>query len=396
MKVLHVIPAVAPRYGGPSVSVPALCRALLAAGLDVTLLSTDADGPAELDVPLGEAIRYEGVRSLFFRRHLGDGFKYSAGLARWLRHHVAGFDLVHIHAVFSHSSLAAAGACRRAGVPYVVRPLGSLSPWGLRRKAVRKRMLQALAVRGMLDRAVALHFTSERERELAGPVTADRDSMVVPLGIDAGWLERPVAAGPDRDRTIVAMGRLHPVKNLELLVEAFAALERSGVTGGWRLVLCGDGDADYRTRLEAAGRGQVSFAGWLDDACKRDLLASAAIFAQPSHQENFGMAVLEALASEMPVVVTPAVGLAKDVAAASAGWVADPTVTAWTDVLGQAMVGTNERSVRGHRARRLAGRFSWPRVGAELAARYADLLQSNAAERSRPGHGGGRMARGVT
>src|SRR4051812_48377431 len=113
MRALHVIPAVAVRYGGPSAAIVPMCRALIEQGIDAQIATTDADGDATLAVPLGTTTSWEGVPAIFFRRNISEAFKYSRGMAAWLDGHVASFDVVHIHAVLSHAPLAAAAACRR-------------------------------------------------------------------------------------------------------------------------------------------------------------------------------------------------------------------------------------------------------------------------------------------
>src|SRR4051794_2864178 len=106
-----------------------MCRALRKQGTDVLIATTDADGPSRLAVELGRTIDFQGVPTIFFARQWSERFSYSRPLARWLDRQVANFDAVHIHAVFSHACIAAARACRRHLVPYIVRPLGSLDPW---------------------------------------------------------------------------------------------------------------------------------------------------------------------------------------------------------------------------------------------------------------------------
>jgi hypothetical protein len=105
-----------------------MCRALGSHGVDSLIATTDADGTARLDVETEQLVSYENVAAIFFARQWSEAFKYSRPLARWLGAHVAEFDVVHIHAIFSHACLAAAAACRKQGVPYVVRPLGTLDP----------------------------------------------------------------------------------------------------------------------------------------------------------------------------------------------------------------------------------------------------------------------------
>jgi len=379
MKILHVIPSIAPRYGGPSAAAIGMCRASGARGLDVCLATTNADGNGQLPVVTGRLIPYEGIAAIFFAR-IGEGFKYSRPLARWLAAHVREFDLVHIHAVFSHSSLAAARACRSHGVPYLVRPLGSLDPWSLGRKAWLKRAILTVEGRAMLHGATALHYTTDDERRLAEQAIGALPSVVVPLGVDDHLLaEEP--PGPEERRTlVVAMSRLHPKKNLETLVEAFSLAVAGSSLPSWKLAIAGDGDAEYRSRLLelAAGFGihaRVTLPGWVDGASKSALLNEAALFAVPSHQENFGLGLLEGLAHGVPAIVSRAVNLAPDVERAGAGWITGESVAEVAESLRAAMSDTSGRLRRALAARELARHFGWGRIGARLEDIYTSILE---------------------
>jgi len=381
MKILHVIPSLAPRYGGPSAAAIGMCRAIGSRGLDACIATTNADGPGVLPVVTGRLIPYEGIAAIFFPR-VGEGFKYSRPLAQWLATEVRGHDLVHIHAVFSHSSLAAARACRSHGVPYLVRPLGSLDPWSLAQKAWLKRAILTVEGRAMLNGAAALHYTTEDERRLAEQATGPLPSVVVPLGVDDYVLaEQPPPPG-DRRPVVVAMTRLHPKKNLETLVEAFSlAVAGSGLTS-WKLVIAGDGGAAYRKRLLelAAGFGihaRVMLPGWVDGAAKSALLHEAAVFAVPSHQENFGLGLLEGLAHGVPAVVSRAVNLAPDVERAGAGWITGESVAEVAEALRVAMRDSSDRAQRALAARSLAQQFGWSRVGARLEETYRAILAAS-------------------
>src|SRR5688572_3968610 len=183
MRIVHVIPAVAARYGGPSRAVFGMCAALEAEGVHTLIATTDADGRGRLRVPTRDTVRFHDIDTVFFRRQWSEGVKFSSGLADWLRRHTASFDVVHIHAVFSHSSIAAARQARRHGIPYVVRPLGSLSPWALAQKRMRKRLFWLLAVKQMLHGAAAIHYTTEPERRQAEQALGIGRGVVIPLGV---------------------------------------------------------------------------------------------------------------------------------------------------------------------------------------------------------------------
>ena len=128
MKVLHVIPSLSLVHGGPSVALPIMERGLTGAGIQVETATTDDDGPGKRsEKPLGSPVQENGVTRWYFRKQ-SEFYKVSWPLRRWLQRQVGGYDLVHIHAVFSHASVAAARAARRNHVPYVLRPLGVLNP----------------------------------------------------------------------------------------------------------------------------------------------------------------------------------------------------------------------------------------------------------------------------
>ena len=122
MRVLHVIPAVANRYGGPSTALRGMTAALAARGADVTVATTDADGPERLDVPLGRPVDDGGVEYRYFRRSLPGEYKYSWPLTRWLMREAGAFDVVHVHALFSYSTAAAARIAARKTWSPVDRP----------------------------------------------------------------------------------------------------------------------------------------------------------------------------------------------------------------------------------------------------------------------------------
>lgn len=389
MRVLHVIPSVAPRYGGPSRAVFEMCRALRAEGCETLVVTTDADGDDRLDVPCGEQVDYEGVPTLFFPRQASEAFKYSRPLARWLRKNVNAFDAVHIHAVFSHACVAAARACRASGVPYVVRPLGTLDPWSMRQKPLRKRLMWLAAAGRMMRGAAAIHYTAREEQKLAEESLVLSAGIVIPLGVEVfnsrnGKGESSAPESPSvRPRYVLSLSRIHPKKNLEMLIQVFSRLSSEERFGGWRLVIAGDGDSDYVGSLKALARTsgieeRVSFPGWLEGEAKRTTLENAGVLVLASHQENFGICAVEALASGVPVLVSEGVNIAPDIREAVAGWVTTLDADGLKGALSAALADEAERRRRGAAGRQFAlSRFAWPAI----ARQTIDLYQALGASR---------------
>jgi glycosyltransferase involved in cell wall biosynthesis len=381
-----VIPSISPRYGGPSRAVVEMCRALNESGVDSLIATTDADGAGRLTVKLGQQISYSKVPAIFFPRQWSEAYKYSRPLAQWLGEHVRDFDLVHIHAVFSHACLAAANACSKRGVPYIVRPLGTLDPWSMRQKRVRKMLFWHLGVRRMLEEAAVVHYTAQLEQELAESSLGLKGGVVIPLGVETGGQHIPAekngfhsqyALGDDP--YVLVLSRLHQKKGIELLLEAFLPLVGQPEFAHWKLVLAGDGDRAYVDHLrrlvtESRGNGSVVFTGWLEGLQKAAALEHASLLALPSYQENFGLCILESLACGVPVLISPHVNLAPEIESAGAGWISPLSREMLEETLSEALSDRAAREKRGQAGRELVEqRFTWPAVARQLCSLYDSI-----------------------
>jgi glycosyltransferase involved in cell wall biosynthesis len=375
MRVLHVIPSVSERSGGPAAAIVPMCRALRGHGIDV-LVATTSDGFSRNE--MDQEGEYKGVPAKFFPVQFGDSFKYSRPFAAWLATNVREFDLVHVHAVFNHASVAAAAACRNAGVPYVVRPLGTLDPWSMKQKPVRKRIFWTLMGKSMLQRSAAVHYTADAEKDATEKYLGLNHGRVIPLGVEAkpdlGVLKSAVYP---LNPYLLSLSRLAPKKGLDVLIEAFKSCER----GLWRLVIAGDGPAEYVSFLKekALGSENIVFTGWVEGERKEELLRGASLFVLASYQENFGLSVLEAMAHGVPVVVTPEVNLAREIGAAKAGWVFK------REALGEGLDGLltdqADLAVKGRAAYEFAKRYSWEQVGINLVKLYDEVRCSTKSRR---------------
>jgi len=365
-----------------------MCRALRKQHIQLLIATTDADGNSRLPVRLGSPVDYQGVPAIFFTRQYSEAYKYSYPLARWLGANVKRFDVVHVHAVFSHACMAAARICRRHGIPYIVRPLGTLDPWSMRRKPLRKRFLWRLGVGKMLRHAAAIHYTTAEERRLAEDSLRLARGVVIPHGIETAHLQMRDDSSLFRQRHpalddapyILVLSRLHPKKGLEILLGAFLDLMRQPQFRQWKLVIAGAGDARYETSLrqqvhQSGGNEHVVFSGWLADREKISALQNAALLALPSYQENFGLCVAEAMACGVPVLVSRHVNLSGEIEAAGAGWIAAMEPDDLREQLARALQMKEERARRGKAGREFVDRaLTWPTVAADLVTLYRSLV----------------------
>lgn len=388
MKVLHVIPSISERAGGPSQAIFPMCRALQEQGIDVLLATTDegVETKASRD---DHPVNFNNVPTLFFPAQFGNSFKYSRPFSTWLADNVSQFDIVHIHAVFNHACIAAAGACRKNKVPYIVRPLGTLDPWSMKQKSLRKRIFWQAGIKKMLSAAAAIHYTTDAEQQAVESTLGLNHGCVVPLGVEMEPMNRVRAEIKLAERFselrghpyVLVLSRLHPKKGLEVLQNAFLSLAQIEEFKKVRLVLAGEGEESYvqflRARIQRAPAAQsIMFPGWLAGERKDAVLQNASLLALPSRQENFGVCVMESLACGVPVLVSPQVNLAEQIQTAGAGWIAELDETKLKAAMMEALSSPTERARRGKAGQELAKLFTWPIVATQLNELYQSIAKT--------------------
>lgn len=384
MKVLHVIPSVAPWRGGPSAAIRAVARGLAQQGLDTHVASTNDNQPALLEVPLGQPVDEGGVTYHYFPRQTRF-YICSLPFSTWLWHCATEYDLIHIHTVFSYCSNAAAWIAHRKAVPYIIRPLGVLNRWGFEnRRPWLKQMSFALIEKSLLSRATAVQYTTEQERDEAAGLGFPHRPVVIPNPVEMGETGNEVrgqfrAQYPElADRRIVLfLSRIDPKKGVDLLLPAFREVLRQDPRAA--LVIAGEGELSLVDRLHrmAAELGianSVFWPGFLSGARRAAAFADADIFVLPSYSENFGMAPVEAMGFGLPVVLTDQVGIHKEVSEAIAGIVTPLSSEAIASALLLLLRDDGRRPEMGRNARRLAAsRYSVEAVTSRLLDLYTTL-----------------------
>jgi glycosyltransferase involved in cell wall biosynthesis len=399
MKVLHVIPTFAPawRYGGPIVAAVGLTRELARQGHDVTVMTTNIDGRGVLDVPVDRSVDMDGVEVRYFPVQRPRWYYFSRPLGHALRERVGGFDIVHIHSIFLWPTTIAAYWSRRRNVPYLVRPAGALDPVTLAkayagwRTSVSSRLKKWLFLhtigRWDLNGASGIHFTSEAEMEASGPLRLVPPKYVLPLGVTMPPGDSRTG-GPSlsqqhpalqRKKIVLFLSSLDPVKGADILVSAMGSL---AARDDFALLVAGQGDAAYETQIASLVRAhglqdRTVFLGFVEGDDKWSVLSQADIFVLPSHHENFGVAVAEAMASGLPVIISDRVNIHQEVSDAGAGLVTslDPEEVAGAV---QALLDNEDlRKKMGGAGEALAReRFSWERAAGRIARQYEAIVES--------------------
>jgi glycosyltransferase involved in cell wall biosynthesis len=387
MKLLHVIASIRAAGGGPAEAVRSLSAVHQRDGHSVEVASLDDPTDAE-------------VRNFPLRLHaLGPArntYSFAPAFVPWLRQNHARYDAVIINGLWQYHSFGAWRALRGTATPYYVFPHGMLDPWFKRSfplKHVKKWLYWPWADYRVLRDARAVLFTCEEEKLLAPksfalyrahPVVTGLGTTSPPPGADtAAFLGRhPELRGK---RILLFMGRLHPKKGCDLLLEAFAATMANDPE--WRLVFAGPDAFHWQKTLVARAQAlgiadRIVWTGMLRDSMKWSALAAAEVFALPSHQENFGIAVAESLACGVPVLISREVNIWREIETSQAGLTAPDTLKGTTSLLtGWQELADTERSTMRRNARQC---FRQHFDIEHSAARLLEAIESTVSKSANP------------
>lgn len=352
-------------------------------------MTTNVDVTGVLDVPLSQPTAIGDVEVWYFPLDLRAG-TLSFGLYRGLARQVDRFDLVHIHSIFNFPSSFAAHWARRKRVPYIVRPCGSLSILSFSDHLssacswTKKWIYLKTLAKFDLGQAAAIHCTSDTEEHLTRMVLPHARYFVTPLGVRV-----PPAVSPEgrtvrgrfkefSDRTVILyLSRLAPGKGLELLLGAAAKLAHT--RDDFALAIAGNGDRKYEQRLSMLVRRlnldkRTVFLGGVFGDAKWRTLTAADIFVLTSYHENFGLAVAEAMAAGLPVVVSDRVNLHGEIEHAGAGIIVSLDIGDISEALERLLDHQSLRREMGRKARQLAATaLNWSVVVDRLTALYTEV-----------------------
>jgi glycosyltransferase involved in cell wall biosynthesis len=374
MRVLHVVRDLNAASGGPSQSVPNLHLSLLAKQIDSHLLFEDVNQPlsdvvveqsnlrAKAFYPVQRSGRFWNASS--FHSVISSNF----GRESW--------DIIHVHGLWTGINHAAAHYARKQKIPYVISPRGMLAQWAIDHKKIRKRIAMWLYQRRDLQQASLLHATSSAEAAqfkrlgLSGPTSIISNGTAFP--------PRDIKAISRSPRRALFLSRIHPVKGVVNLVKAWANVRPEN----WECIICGPDENDHAAVVQR----EIDAAGLAEHVCivpavagdeKWRLFKSAELFILPSHTENFGIAIAEALACGLPVITTR--GTPWEVLESNrCGWWIEDSIEA----LGSAMkiaceLPRRELLAMGLRGNEYASNiFSWDQKAAEMI----DLYKNTQAE----------------
>ena len=400
MRILFSVHGYKPAYrlGGPILSVSALAEGLVRNGHEVTVFTTNSNLDEDLDVVTDKPMIVDGVKVWYFRheeplRHwLGPirylsksmGFLYAPEMRAALERVVPQVDIVHTHLPFVYPTYAASRAALRHNKPLFYHQRGVFDPARLRFRGLKKRVFIELFEKPVMRKAARLIALTSAEVASYRALGIDTPATVIPNGIDAdAYGNRPRAQnkggldGSSRGALILFMGRVHPIKGADLLLDAFIRIAAAHPLA--RLVFAGPDEwgteSIMRGRAKAAGiADRVEFSGMVSGDEKKDLLARADLFCLPSAGEGFSMAILEALASETPVLISPGCNF-PEVFDAGAGRVVPNDELELATALSSMISDLPELRAMGQRGRAFVIRnYSWDQITERMIDAYSAAL----------------------
>lgn len=297
MIISHVVPSIEVAWGGPAVSLAWMIEAARRQQLSARVISTE---------PRSERVRLDPADEFLFPASR-NSFFHVRGLIQQLMPLAVESDVFHLHGLWGPLHLAAALAARSQSKPYILRTCGALDPWMLKRKAWKKAPYRVCIANRILRGAAAIHVVSELEARSVSAALQGVRTTVVPHALPPEVeTEARSPAESKRSKSFVFLGRLSPQKGLAFLLQVWGAVQDD--LPEWEILL-GGGDyqgfeGELRRLARDHGLRRIRFLGQVSGEKKRSLLRSASCFVFPSNADNFGVAVLEAAAFGVPVVVS--------------------------------------------------------------------------------------------
>lgn len=399
MRILFSVHGYKPawRIGGPVISVSSLAETLVTQGHEVTVFTTNSNLDQDLDVPTDRIVDVQGVKVRYFRReeplkrylpnikYLSQsiGTLYTPEMAAELQSVAGSVDLMHTHMPFVYPTLATARAAFRGRVPLFYHQRGVFDPERLKFRALKKLLYLSLIEKPILRKATTLIGLTEAERASYTALGVHTPCRVIPNGITLPppasverneYLMREMGIEPHR-QLVLFMGRLHPIKGADRLLEAFARVAYRCPDA--MLVLAGPDEFGIEAAFAAHAReaglaARVMFPGMVSGERKSALLHRADLFCLPSDAEGFSMAILEALAHSTAVLISPRCFF-PEVETVGAGRIVPPSVDQLEHALGELLAQPKALTTMGQAGRALvADRYTWQSVTSQMLDAYEE------------------------
>lgn len=392
MKILHIIPSITTLRGGSNVAAINMVKALRIAGIDAEIVTTNDNVNTVLDVPVNKWIEYDQKLPVLFFPKIYIGIKFISEYTlaldyhNWLWNNIENYDIVHIHSFFSYLCTLGAIIARLKKVKYIISPHGQLDSWVIKQKKIKKMVYYTLLEQQNLENASAIYCTTNQEAQDVKIFGIKSPTFILPLGVT------PLVDLPDAKikihtiynialniPIILFMSRFHPKKHMELLLYAAHNLAKRH---NFHLILAGSGNLEYEQYifnlvLFLNLNELTTFSGFVQGEDKTLLLQGADIFVLPSYGENFAITVAEAMAYDLPVIITPEVQISPEIEANKTGLVVSGELEAWVQAIEKLLMSEKLRAEMGENGRLLARtKYDWNTIAKKLSIVYQAIINN--------------------
>jgi glycosyltransferase involved in cell wall biosynthesis len=339
----------------------------------VDVFTTDADGDGCLRSEYTDVNEVDGVSVQYFPVRQPRRLYYSTKMAEGLESRIAEFDVLHLHSIFLYPTLKAARCAAKNRIPYILAPRGMLVKELIKRRhSLLKSAWIALFERRTIEQAAAIHVTSSLEAEEIRKFGFSLPSIhEIPNGVEIPALDPDATRDPN---TLLFLGRLDWKKGIERLISTMVELKDK------HLIIAGNDEVGYTSKLMALSdqlgvNGRVKFVGPVAGEEKWRLYRQASVFVLPSYSENLANTVLEAMAVECPVIVTPEVGLAEVVERHRTGVVAAGEPASLANAVRAVLEDPKRALMMGRNGRRIVEeQYSWGDIAAAMECAYCQII----------------------
>ena len=384
MKVLQVVPSLAPEWGGPVKVVNELAGALEVIGVSSEIISAQGrrvGNPETVtnDIPIH--LFETGPIARLWTAH-------TPGLKKTLARKIPDFDLVHIQGLWHYPGYIASKIARSRNVPYIVTIHGELNEWNLQQKRLKKQIYMTAIQRGILQKSAALHAITPAESNRIRQLEIETPVAMIPNGIHTEEFENLpdrsqfVSRYPELENRLIVLflGRIQQKKGLDILAQAFGNLVRT--RHDVRLVVAGPDEDNTLTEIKTILKSQGAlekavFPGMLTGEQKLEALSAADIFALTSYSEGFSVALLEALSAGLPLVITDECNF-PEVGDSRAGFVVRPNDSETASALMSLLDSADLRREMSENGRRLVrSNYTWERIAEKMFTLYENVIAGN-------------------
>lgn len=390
MKILHLIADLRPKSGGPPKVALEICKQLARKGHDVAIFTTNLADHGVLDVQPNVPTQVDGITIYYFPfKELLPGYIVSFPMAKAVREQLPNFDIIETHGLYLFHTWLTRHYCRKFGKPYLVMPHGSLNPFVRNRGVIKKAIYTQLIEKKNLDYAAGIHYTAQEEMNQAhNSLHIHSPGIVIPPGLDLSIYRDLPSRGVFRaihpelknKYTILFLGRINSTKGLDLLARAFGQV--AALRPNAHLVIAGPEDPGYGDRVRAwlADAGvldRVTFTGMLHGQDKLAAFVDADQFVLPSYSENFGIALVEAMACGLPVITTNKVNIWKEISTAQAGEIINCNAAELRDAILKIMDNPDLAKTYASNGQKLvAEKFNWDVIADQLISEYQKIIKN--------------------